>query len=340
MCIRDRSGGLARISEVMSAAESEQAPVACIVIGMAGSGKTTLMQALDLYSHQADQKSYLINLDPAVLEVNFNANIDIRDTVNYKQVMKQYSLGPNGGILTSLNLFATRFDQVLKFVEARASKGETRHIFVDTPGQIEIFTWSASGSIVTELLASSFATVLIYVVDTLRCQSAVTFMSNMLYACSIMYKMKLPMVLVFNKSDVVSPQKCMSWMTDCEAFQDALQEETSYLSDLAHSQSLVLDEFYQTLKGVGVSAVTGDGMDSLFEAVGLSAQEYFKSYRPELDRLKAEKEAERERRKEEAREALAEDLSLIHISEPTRLLSISYAVFCLKKKKKKKNIIS
>src|SRR5678816_2356504 len=28
-------------------------------------------------------------------------------------------------------------------------------------------------------------------------------------------------------------------------------------------------------------------------------------------------------------------LSLIHISEPTRLLSISYAVFCLKKKKKR-----
>eukprot|EP00658_Telonema_sp_P-2_P012045 TRINITY_DN14595_c0_g1_i1.p1 TRINITY_DN14595_c0_g1~~TRINITY_DN14595_c0_g1_i1.p1 ORF type:complete len:223 (+),score=73.63 TRINITY_DN14595_c0_g1_i1:248-916(+) len=32
------------------------------------------------------------------------------------------------------------------------------------------------------------------------------------------------------------------------------------------------------------------------------------------------------------------DLSLIHISEPTRLLSISYAVFCLKKKKKKTTI--
>ena len=25
--------------------------------------------------------------------------------------MKQYNLGPNGGIMTSLNLFATRFDQ-------------------------------------------------------------------------------------------------------------------------------------------------------------------------------------------------------------------------------------
>eukprot|EP00658_Telonema_sp_P-2_P028670 TRINITY_DN21926_c0_g1_i2.p1 TRINITY_DN21926_c0_g1~~TRINITY_DN21926_c0_g1_i2.p1 ORF type:complete len:125 (-),score=1.01 TRINITY_DN21926_c0_g1_i2:32-406(-) len=30
-----------------------------------------------------------------------------------------------------------------------------------------------------------------------------------------------------------------------------------------------------------------------------------------------------------------QNLSLIHISEPTRLLSISYAVFCLKKKKNK-----
>ena len=29
------------------------------------------------------------------------------------------------------------------------------------------------------------------------------------------------------------------------------------------------------------------------------------------------------------------DLSLIHIPEPTRLLSTSYAVCCLKKKKKK-----
>src|SRR5450756_202693 len=34
--------------------------------------------------------------------------------------------------------------------------------------------------------------------------------------------------------------------------------------------------------------------------------------------------------------ATKQSLSLIHISEPTRLGMISYAVFCLKKKKKKK----
>ena len=39
--------------------------------------------------------------------------------------------------------------------------------------------------------------------------------------------------------------------------------------------------------------------------------------------------------KEEVKRFLSEsDLSLIHISEPTRQAEISYAVFCLKKKKK------
>ena len=34
-----------------------------------------------------------MNLDPAVLNLNFPANIDIRDSVNYKTIMKKYSLG-------------------------------------------------------------------------------------------------------------------------------------------------------------------------------------------------------------------------------------------------------
>lgn len=54
----------------------------------------------------------MLNLDPAVTNLPYAANIDIRDTVNYKNVMKEYNLGPNGGILTSLNLFVTQFSEV------------------------------------------------------------------------------------------------------------------------------------------------------------------------------------------------------------------------------------
>jgi hypothetical protein len=95
-------------------------PVCLIMIGMAGSGKTTLLQRLNAEAHMRSKPSYIVNLDPAVAHVPYGPNVDIRDTVNYKEVMRQYGLGPNGGIVTSLNLFATRFDQVMGLLEARA----------------------------------------------------------------------------------------------------------------------------------------------------------------------------------------------------------------------------
>ena len=50
--------------------------------------------------------------------------------------------------------------------------------------------------VVAELLASSFPTVVLYVLDTPRCTAPQSFMSNMLQAVSILYKTKLPMLLV------------------------------------------------------------------------------------------------------------------------------------------------
>ncbi len=86
---------------------------------MAGSGKTTVIQRLKAEFSMRDFRPYVINLDPAVAHVPYVPNIDIRDTINYAEVMKQYDLGPNGAIVTSLNLFATRFDQVIHLLEKK-----------------------------------------------------------------------------------------------------------------------------------------------------------------------------------------------------------------------------
>ncbi len=98
------------------------------------------MQRLNSHLHSEKKPPYVINLDPAVLKVPYGVNIDIRDSVKYRKVMEQYvlcfyfeycaallntfyryNLGPNGAIMTSLNLFSTKIDQVIQLVEKRSS---------------------------------------------------------------------------------------------------------------------------------------------------------------------------------------------------------------------------
>lgn len=300
-----------------SSSPISKSPVAIVCIGMAGSGKTTFVQRLHSYLHSIKKPPYVLNLDPAVAKLPFQANIDIRDTVNYKEVMKQYNLGPNGGILTALNLFTTKFDQVLGYVEKRSSS--TDFVLIDTPGQIEIFTWSASGAIITDAMASSLPTVVAYIIDTPRTTAPATFMSNMLYACSILYKTRLPFLLVFNKTDVQPHEFALEWMQDFESFQQALvsQNESNeaeggggYMSSLMNSMSLVLDEFYKNLRAVGCSAMTGFGMKEFFEAVDEARNEYETDYRPELTRRQKERANSKADKTSESLNRLVNDLNL------------------------------
>lgn len=301
-----------------------------------GSGKTTFMQRINSHLHSKRDPPYVINLDPAVLSVPFDCNIDIRDSLNYKEVMREYNLGPNGGILTSLNIFATKIDQIIDILERRTAPNPEKpkakpikNIIVDTPGQIEVFVWSASGSILLDSLASSFPTVVAYIIDTPRTSSTSTFMSNMLYACSIFYKTKLPMILVFNKTDVKDAEFAKEWMTDFEAFQAALRQEeqsgsfggseggnggigggSGYMGSLLNSMSLMLEEFYNHLSVVGVSAMTGKGVDDFFQAVGEKAEEFRRDYQPELERRRQEVQQEKRKKKEQELGKLMKDMNV------------------------------
>lgn len=70
-------------------------------------------------------------------------------------------------------------------------------------------------------------------------------------------------------------------MRDFEKFQDALLEkrreeggEGGVMDGLMNSMSLVLEEFYRHLRAVGVSAMTGDGVQDFFDAVRDAREEY------------------------------------------------------------------
>ncbi|KAK6012812.1 Putative ATP binding protein [Ostertagia ostertagi] len=191
-------------------------PPSILVLGMAGSGKTSFVQRLTAYLHARKTPPYVINLDPACANVPYPVNIDIRDTVKYKQVMKDYGLGPNGAIITSLNLMCTKFDQVLAMIRQRANQYSVH---------IEAFTWSASGSIITDSLASSHPTVSVIVTH------------------------------VIGLADIVLTAFARSWMRDFERFDQALEENrSSYMNDLSRSFTVSsatgegMDEF---MKAVG-----------------------------------------------------------------------------------------
>ncbi|CCX31528.1 hypothetical protein FPQ18DRAFT_277206 [Pyronema domesticum] len=312
------------------ASPAKKQPVNIVCIGMAGSGKTTFMQRLNAHLHAAKEPPYIVNLDPAVKNVPFDRNIDIRDSVNYKEVMTQYNLGPNGGIMTSLNLFATKIDQVIGILEKRADS--LTRVLVDTPGQIECFVWSASGAIITDALASTFPTVIAYVIDTPRTAQPATFMANMLYACSILYKTKLPMILVFNKTDAHDAEFAKEWMTDFEAFQTALRasEEngddeaiggSGYMGSLLNSMSLMLDEFYNHLDLVGVSAMTGAGIDEFLKAVDGKVEEYEKDYKPEMEKARAKREEDKVKNKQKELDRLMKDLAVGKKEEQADVIS-------------------
>lgn len=159
----------------------------------------------------------MVNLDPAVSFIPYSADLDIRNFVNYEETMTKNKLGPNGAIMTCLNLYAAQIDGLIAHVTAAAGQGK-RIFIVDTPGQIEAFNWSASGQIIASALASVMPTCILYAVDLVKSQNPNTFMSNMLFCCSILFRLKLPVLLAFNKCDVVKSQEQAKWLTDYDVF--------------------------------------------------------------------------------------------------------------------------
>ena len=146
-------------------------------------------------------------------------------------------------------------------------------------------------------------------------------MSNMLYAISILYKTKLPMILVFNKTDVKEEGEAVEWMRDFESFQAALRrkeddqsasgaEGGGYMGSLLNSMSLVLEEFYNHLSVVGVSSMTGSGIDEFFVAVEGKKGEFEKEYRPELEKRRREAEGKKEEVRKKEVERMMGDMEV------------------------------
>jgi len=251
-------------------------------VGMAGSGKTSLIYRMSKKFTSFKKNHYIINLDPASLVTPYSSNIDIRDTINYQKVMEEYGLGPNGAIITCLNLFVTRFHQIKTLLEIK--KSHVNYLLIDTPGQIEIFMWSASGSIICEAFSSNFPVMLVYTIDLLKSFHPLTFMSNILYSCSILYKTRLISLLAVNKIDITSMDFLRDWISNTESFDSAFIRDHFFAGSFTRSLFLTLDNYHQKTFYTGISAFTGCGMFQILKCIDTFKIEYELNFQIEFEK--------------------------------------------------------
>lgn len=64
-----------KTTEEQPITQSLKSPICLIVLGMAGSGKTTFVSKLDSYLRQHKRSPYLVNLDPACKNMPYKPNI-------------------------------------------------------------------------------------------------------------------------------------------------------------------------------------------------------------------------------------------------------------------------
>ncbi|KAK4697851.1 GPN-loop GTPase, partial [Lecanoromycetidae sp. Uapishka_2] len=133
---------------------------------------------------------------------------------------------------------------------------------------------------------------------------------------------------VFNKTDVKDADFAKEWMTDFEAFQAALNDEqengafggegssgglgagSGYMGSLLNSMSLMLEEFYRHLSVVGVSSMTGKGIDDFFSAVQEKAEEFERDYKPELEKRRAERERDKRGKRDKELGKMMKDMNV------------------------------
>ena len=82
------------------------------VVGTAGSGKSLLSSALREWLESNGWSAAIINLDPGADKLPYSPDVDFRDYVRVEDVMRQYNLGPNGALVLSVDILASRVDEI------------------------------------------------------------------------------------------------------------------------------------------------------------------------------------------------------------------------------------
>ena len=191
------------------------------IIGMAGSGKSTLTAAYLEWLKSGDRDVIAVNLDPGATALPYNPDIDARRYVDIEKLMLDYQLGPNGALIMASDLLADHLEEIRQEIE----EANPQLVLVDTPGQIELFAFREGGRFIAKQLTEDNCAVL-YPMDAPFSRSPLNFTSNVYLAAATYARIMLPQVYALTKADLIADNEIdemTTWATEPEAFDLALR---------------------------------------------------------------------------------------------------------------------
>ena len=235
------------------------------VVGTAGSGKSLLTSKIHEYYTRNGAFSAILNLDPGVESLPYGCDIDVRDYVDIVSIMKQYELGPNGALIMTNDLIASKIDSIQDEIDEVSPD----YLLIDTPGQIELFAYRSSGQFLVQNLRID-EKMSIFLFDGALITSPINFVSIALLATSIKLRLGLPAINVLTKTDLIGEKlkDILKWSTNLSTLENAISQEAdgeTYTLTTNILRGLNLGGFAQGL--IPLSNVTGEGMVNLQTAL-------------------------------------------------------------------------
>ena len=195
---------------------------AIFITGTAGSGKSLLTSRLLQWFRDNNAFPVTLNLDPGASTLPYEPDVDVRDYIDIATLMDSYGLGPNGSLVMASDMIATKVDEIQKEVDGL----NPDYLLVDTPGQIELFAFRASGPyFVSNMHADNKVT--IFAFDGVLVSSPINFVSISLLASSVKLRLKTAQINVLTKRDLVVEKlkDVMDWAGSHTALEEALERE-------------------------------------------------------------------------------------------------------------------
>eukprot|EP00158_Paraphelidium_tribonemae_P001317 Partr_v1_DN24240_c0_g1_i2_m36856 putative GPN-loop GTPase 3 len=173
-----------------------------LVIGPAGSGKSTYCNVLQKHFQTIRRPAITVNLDPAAEKLHHEPSIDIRDLISVPDVMEELQLGPNGGLMFCMEYF---MDNIEWFEDELGTDFEEEYLIIDCPGQIELYTHSNIMQQFVRHLQNrmNFHVCVVYLLESQFIVDTSKFFSGVLTAISSMVQLEVPHVNILSKMDLI-----------------------------------------------------------------------------------------------------------------------------------------